>query len=100
MAGHEPRILHEEFIEELEAARRKFPTRPESDNEDLLAMLAALGEEIGELNQAVIQFLYEPLKNRTVDDIRREAVQCGAMLLRVVLDTKLGDLQPYGRGQQ
>lgn len=100
MAGHEPRILHEEIIEELQRARRKFPTREGLDNEDLLAMLAALGEEVGELCKDVIQFLYEPKKGKSYESIRAEAVQVAAMAMRVVLDTKLRDLNPYGHGQQ
>lgn len=98
LAGHEPRILHEDMLEELEKARIKFPTRPEQDNEDLLAMLAALNEEVGEVNKAIIEYLYEPHKGVTIDNIREEIAQTGGMLLRLAFDTKLGNDMPYGRG--
>jgi NTP pyrophosphatase (non-canonical NTP hydrolase) len=97
-AGHEPTILNQQFLSELQKARAKFPARPVSDNEDLLAVLAALNEEVGELNAAIIQWLYEPEKNVSYDDIRKEAAQVGCMVLRVMLDTKLGDASPYGGG--
>lgn len=100
VAGHEPRILHEEILEELRRARNKFPTREILDNEDLLAMLAALGEEVGELCKDVIQFLYEPEKDKSYKSIRAEAVQVAAMAMRVVLDTKLREHNPYGIGQK
>lgn len=96
-AGHEPRILHEEFIVELERARRKFPIRKVQDNEDLLAMLTAFNEEVGELNKAIIQFLYEN-KGVSYTDIRMEAIQVGCMVMRVMMDTKLGAMGPHGHG--
>ena len=92
IAGHEPRILHEEIIRELQRARRKFP------EETLWMMLSALTEEVGELNQACLQYHQEPHKGKTIEDIRKEAVQVAAMAMRVVLDTELGNLQPYERG--
>lgn len=80
-AGHEPRILHEEILVELERARRKFPTQ------DVWLTLAALTEEVGELNQAILQHHFEPAKGKTLADIRKEAVQVACMAMRVVLDT-------------
>lgn len=100
VAGHEPLILVDDVLDELRSARKAFPTNTDGDNEDFLAVLAALTEEVGELNQAVIQYLYEPKKARSLADIRAEAVQVAAMAMRVILDTKLGPLQPYGRGVQ
>lgn len=100
LMGHEPRITLEDILEELRKARKKFPARKVADNEDLLAMLCALNEETGELNQAVIQFLYEPEKNISYEHIRKEAIQVAAMAMRVLLDTKLVELNPYGPGQR
>jgi len=59
-------------------ALRKFPTWPT----DPLHALAVVGEEFGELVQAVLQHTYEPKKGVTRDDIRNEAVQLAAMALR------------------
>lgn len=89
LAGHEPRILHEEILRELDRARRKFP------EQDVWLTLAALTEEVGELNQAVLQFENEPQKHRTYEDIRKEAVQVACMAMRVVLDTHLNKFNPY-----
>jgi NTP pyrophosphatase (non-canonical NTP hydrolase) len=91
LAGHEPRILHEEILRELEKARAKFPTQ------DVWVTLAALTEEVGELNQAVLQFEHEPKKGRTYDQIRKEAVQVACMAMRVILDTHLDQHNPYSR---
>ena len=83
LAGHEPRILHEEILRELERARAKFPTQ------DVWITLAALTEEVGELNQAVLQMHHEPAKGKVLADIRKEAIQVACMAMRVVLDTGL-----------
>ncbi len=80
LAGFEPRIMSEEILLELAKARRKFP------KQGILHTLAALTEEVGELNQAVIQYFYESNKNKTKGDIRAEATQVAAMAMRVVLD--------------
>jgi NTP pyrophosphatase (non-canonical NTP hydrolase) len=63
-------------IKELAGARAKFP------NQDTLTTLAALTEEVGELNQAVLQ-------NKAPHDIMMEAVQVAAMALRVANDCGL-----------
>lgn len=83
LAGHEPRIMHEEILRELERARAKFPTQ------DVWITLAALTEEVGELNEAVLEHLVVKKKDKTLDDIRKEAVQVACMAMRVVLDTGL-----------
>jgi NTP pyrophosphatase (non-canonical NTP hydrolase) len=87
IAGHEPRIMHEEILHELARARAKFP----SPDRNVWTMLAALTEEVGELNQAVLQHVQEPAKGKTVTDIRGEAVQVAAMAMRVILDCNLDD---------
>lgn len=84
MAGHEPRILHEEILWELSRARAKFPVQ------DVWKTLAALTEEVGELNEAVLQIHADNNpKGKTLADIRKEAVQVACMAMRVVLDTGL-----------
>jgi NTP pyrophosphatase (non-canonical NTP hydrolase) len=84
LAGHEPRILHEEILKELRRARIIFPVQ------DVWRTLAALTEEVGELNEAVLQvYSDDNLKGKTLADIRKEAVQVACMAMRVVLDTGL-----------
>ena len=62
---------------ELDAAVRKFPLWPT----DPLHAVAVLNEEVGELNKAILQTVYEPSK-ATRQDVRDEAVQVAAMALR------------------
>lgn len=86
LAGHEPRILHEEILRELERARAKFPVQ------DVWRTLAALTEEVGELNEAVLQIHADSNpKGKTLADIRKEAVQVACVAMRVVLDTGLSE---------
>lgn len=65
---------------ELQRAMAKFPTWPE----DPLHALAVLGEEFGELTQAMLQFVYEPQKTSR-RQVTIEAVQCAAMAVRLVM---------------
>jgi hypothetical protein len=68
-----------EVLQEVDAALEKFPTWPT----DPLHALAVLGEEVGELNKAVLQTVYEPHKSPSgVVAVKREAVQVAAMALR------------------
>lgn len=68
-----------DVLEELERAKRKFPTWPT----DPLHAVAVLGEEYGELNKAVLQAVYEPHKSGRVE-VREEAIQTAAMALRFI----------------
>lgn len=43
---------------------------------------ALVAEELGELQQALLQIHFEPSKGKTADDVREEAVQTAAMALR------------------
>lgn len=70
--------ISDEVRAEIDRAVRKFPTWPT----DPFHALTVLGEEKGELDKAVLQFVYEPHKNVTPDDIRSEAVQTIAMAIR------------------
>lgn len=65
---------------ELTSATNKFPTWPV----DPLHALAVLGEEYGELDQAVLQLVYEPQKS-SLGHIREEAIQTAAMALRFLM---------------
>jgi len=62
---------------ELAKAEAKHPEWPT----DPLHAIAVIGEEFGELTQAVLQVTYEPGKS-LITDVRREAVQTAAMALR------------------
>lgn len=58
--------------EELDGARRKFPTNKH--------MMSALTEEVGELAQALIDC---DRKEQTVSQVYREAMQVACMAIRV-----------------
>ena len=64
-------------MNELAKAEAKHPEWPT----DPLHAIAIIGEEFGELTQAVLQVTYEPGKS-LITDVRREAVQTAAMALR------------------
>jgi hypothetical protein len=63
---------------ELKNARLLFP-----DNVDVLP---ALTEEVGELNQAIIQQKHQPKKNKTHENIYQEAIQVAVMAIRVATE--------------
>lgn len=69
-----------QLTQELVRARAKFPVQ------DIWVTLAALTEEVGELNQAVLQYNHEPLKGITPSAIEKEALQVMVMAARVILD--------------
>lgn len=77
-AGHQPRIIVEDILIELLRARKKFPTQ------DRMVTLAALTEEVGELNKAILQHLFE--NKPDAHNIYCEAVQVATMAIRVALD--------------
>jgi NTP pyrophosphatase (non-canonical NTP hydrolase) len=62
---------------ELVKAEAKHPEWPT----DPLHAIAIIGEEFGELTQAVLQVTYEPGKS-LITDVQREAAQTAAMALR------------------
>lgn len=64
-----------EILCELANARSKFPSNVD--------VLPALTEEVGELNQALIQQKHEPKKGKTDKDVYREAIQVAVMAIRV-----------------
>lgn len=63
---------------ELSRARSLFPS-----HEDVLP---ALTEEVGELNQALIQHKHQPEKNVSDLDIYTEAIQVAVMAIRVATE--------------
>ncbi|WP_406903124.1 nucleoside triphosphate pyrophosphohydrolase family protein [Serratia marcescens] len=65
--------------EELNAAENKHPTWPT----DAVHATAILNEEAGELTQAAIDFHYH---NGSLEKVRREAAQVGAMAIRVLIN--------------
>jgi len=71
-------------ITEIKKARAEFP------KQDKWVTLAALTEEVGELNQATLQRHFEREKGKTAEDVMKEPVQVAVMAMRVALDC--GDL--------
>lgn len=69
-----------EIANEVESAQQKFPSWPV----DPLHAMAVLAEEVGELQKAVLQETYEPVKNDK-GDIYKEALQSGAMVVRFLM---------------
>jgi hypothetical protein len=65
------------MIAELSKAQKKHPEWPS----DILHAIAILQEEIGELQRAAVNWNYE---NGNQEEIIKEALQCGAMLFRVL----------------
>ncbi|MEN4246311.1 hypothetical protein P9A06_17120 [Serratia marcescens] len=65
--------------EELSAAENKHPTWPT----DVVHATAILNEEAGELTQAAIDYHYH---NGSLEKVRREAAQVGAMAIRVLIN--------------
>ncbi|MFS7242298.1 hypothetical protein AB6849_18445 [Serratia proteamaculans] len=65
--------------EELAVAEKKHPTWPT----DTVHATAILNEEAGELTQAAIDYHYH---NGSLEKVRREAAQVGAMAIRVLIN--------------
>lgn len=76
MAWEREKIITDVFAE-LKRAEAKFPGFPV----DPLHALAVLQEEVGEVQKAVLQSVYEPEKS-SPGDIYDEGVQVAAMALR------------------
>jgi len=63
---------------EIYKARTKFP-----ENEDLYY---ALGEEFGELGEALIQHKHDNVKGKTDGDIYKEAIQTACVAIRIATE--------------
>lgn len=74
-----PELL-KEIMREVNKATVKFPTWPQ----DPLHAAGVLNEEVGELNKAILQEIYEPHKNKN-GDVRKEAIQAAAMAVRFLM---------------
>lgn len=74
-----------DVISRLTKARAKFPAQ------SVWVTLAALTEEVGELNKAVLEYNHEPHKQVEPIHIYDEGVDTIVMAIRVVLDCKLED---------
>lgn len=79
-------------LHELERATKKFPTWPS----DPLHAIAVIGEEFGELTQAVLQETYEPEKAKS-GAVYSEAVQTAAMVIRFLSSI---DRYQFAKGDQ
>ena len=69
---------------ELARARAKFP-----ESKTVGITLAALTEEVGELNQAILQFNHQPEKKISELQIYKEAIQVAVMAMRIAQDCEL-----------
>lgn len=79
----------DDISKELEKASEKHPGWPD----DPFHALAILGEEYGELAQAVLQLTYEPHKSSR-ERVHDEAVQVGAMALRLIISLDEYEYEP------
>ena len=91
----EPNRIVNEVLAEVARATEKFPGWPT----DPLHALAVLGEEFGELTQAMLQRVYEPHK-ATDEDVRTEAVQTAAMALRLLFSLDRYEYKPCAQHAQ
>lgn len=67
-----------DVVQEIRSAESKFPLWPN----DPLHAAAIVAEEVGELQKAVLQALYEDGEK---DEVRVEAIQVAAMAFRFLL---------------
>ena len=81
------------IAEEVERASRIHPRWPK----DPIHAMAVLGEEYGELNKAILQYIYEPHKEVTLEDIEEEAIQTAAMAIRFLVNL---DRYDFKKGEQ
>jgi len=81
--------IHEEILDELARAMKKFPQWPS----DPLHAVGVIGEEFGELSQAVLKAMYEPKfdpieRHEQMEAIKEEAIQTAAMSIRFLMSLK------------
>lgn len=87
--------LTSEIEAELVRATAQFPTWPS----DPVHAAAVVGEEMGELTREVLQLTYEPHKS-SLEAVRKEAVQLGAMAYRFLRSMDVYDFKPGEQHQQ
>ena len=78
----------QQIADEVEKASSKFPTWPD----DIIHAGNVVAEEAGELAKAILQSVYEPHK-ASIDDVREEAIQTGAMAVRFLMSLHRYDLR-------
>lgn len=77
----------QDVLEELERAVQKYPGWPTN----AMHAIGPFNEEAGELNQALLQRVYEPWKNVDYDQVRKEAIQTAAMAIRFLMSIDMYD---------
>lgn len=87
--------IYDEIDRELARAYEKFPFWPTR----ALDAIGVVNEEVGELNKDVLQYTYEPAKTNP-DNIRAEAVQAAAMMIRFIRSLDRYDYTPGGQHDQ
>jgi NTP pyrophosphatase (non-canonical NTP hydrolase) len=75
-----PESITMQILEEVKRARGKFPQWPN----DPLHAVSILNEEVGELNKAIYETIYEPEKSNH-EDVREEAIQVAASSIRFLM---------------
>jgi len=80
---------------EVSRAMEKHPTWPT----DALHAKAVLDEEVGELEQAILQHIYEPEKS-SLSNVKEEAIQSAAMTIRFLLSIEEYDFKPCTQHNQ
>ncbi len=79
----------QEILKEVKRATELFPTWPT----DPLHAKAVLDEEVGELEKAILETIYEPHKSNK-DNVREEAIQSAAMAIRFLISLDRYDYSP------
>ena len=85
--------ISSEVVDELKRAVTKFPTWPT----DPLHAIGVITEELGEVSKATLEYIYEPNKNVSLDDIKKEALQLSAMTHRFIISL---DAYAYKKSDQ
>lgn len=81
----EKKLVVAAVLKELDKAEHKYPEWPT----DYIHKAAIVQEEAGELTRAALQHCYE---NGSAEDMKKEAVQTGAMALRFLLNMRVAIL--------
>ena len=69
--------IHEEYCR----ACKKWPEWPD----DIIHAVAIMAEESGEATRASLNYIYE---NGTLEDLKKELIQTGAMVIRCLINLK------------
>lgn len=83
-----------DVLEELDRAMQRFPSWPT----DPIHAATIIGEELGELQQAVLQRSYGPVVG--LDKVKEEAVQTAAMAVRFLLSIHEYKFAPSDQHEQ